>query len=94
MDSVINTRICIVCDDRKLLSDFNKKPQNNLQYEPMCKDCQREEMLSGIPEHDSDYVMRQREKDLSSHVADTATLQNTPFPEKEDPNKTTRKLRV
>lgn len=85
MDSVINTRICIVCDDRKLLSDFNKKPQNNLQYEPMCKDCQREELLN--PRHDVDYVKTEKE------LNDTSTPLASPFPEK-NTNKITRKLTI
>jgi len=94
MNSVINSKVCIICRNRKSLSDFNKKPNNKLQYESMCKDCQKEEMLSGTPEHDSDYIIRQKEKDLNSHIANILTTQEVLFPEKETPNKTTRKLRI
>lgn len=86
MDTIVNTRICIICEERKSLSEFNLKSGEKFVYESACKDCQKEKLLEG-PE-DLSYIKTEKE------IIDTQTHLETPFPEKETPNKTSRKLRI
>ncbi len=87
MDTIINTRICSACGIRKPLSDFDLKPNEKFVYEPNCKICQEEEMINNTGDN-TDGV--KKEKDL----ADTQKYLDSPFPSKEIPNKTFRKLRI
>lgn len=48
MESVINTKVCVMCGIRKPLSDFNLKSGEKFVYESNCKDCERKKSLDNL----------------------------------------------
>jgi predicted DNA-binding antitoxin AbrB/MazE fold protein len=83
MESVINTKVCVMCGIRKPLSDFNLKSGEKFVYESNCKDCERKKSLDNLS-----YIKTKKE------IIDTQKKMDKPFPSKEVLNKTIRKLKI